>query len=191
MPPVYKFLTLAFQCCAAGTSGLDISQSLDMVFRVADGLRDSAVDDTHLSSRWGDLIEGIANRLKSRLACPPISQAHGVNSSPSAAEMDTSHGANDQTFRPQYSIGCSIGQTREARPENEPIDPFDPGPSRSVDGKRDHHLDAWSMWWDDQFSQVNLNHMSWYPTLGLLDGSDLSLSGETTGGAFSNSGSFY
>ncbi|KAJ5362088.1 hypothetical protein N7541_002932 [Penicillium brevicompactum] len=139
----------------------------------------------------GDLIEGIANRLQSRLACPPISQAHGINSSPSAAEMDTSHGANDQTSRPQYSIGCSIGQTREARPENEPIDPFDPGPSRSVDGKRDPHLDAWSMWWDDQFSQVNLNHMSWYPTLGLLDGSDLSLSGETTGGAFSNSGSFY
>ncbi|KAJ5352112.1 hypothetical protein N7452_001086 [Penicillium brevicompactum] len=164
---------ILLKCCAAGTSGVDISQSLDMVFRVADGL------------------QGIANRLQSRLACPPISQAHGVNSSPSAAEMDTSHGANDQTSRPQYSTGYSIGQTRETRPENEPIDPFDPGPSRSVDGKRDSHLDAWSMWWDDQFSQVNLNHMSWYPTLGLLDGSDISLSGETTGAAFSNSGSFY
>jgi hypothetical protein len=28
------------------------------------------------------------------------------------------------------------------------------------------------MWWDNQFSQVNLNYMPWYPTLGLLDGSD-------------------
>lgn len=180
-----------FKCCAAGTSDLDISQSLDMVFRVAVGLRDSAVDDTHLSTRWGDLIEGIANRLQARLTDHSESQLRGINSSSSAAQADNYEDANDRIFQAQLSNDASIGQSRDHRPEINPLNIVDQVRSSNLDGKRDTHSDAWSMWWDDQFSQVNFNHMSWYPTLGLLDGSDPSFSSETAGNNFTNPGSLF
>jgi hypothetical protein len=28
------------------------------------------------------------------------------------------------------------------------------------------------MWWDDQFSQVNLNYMPWFPTVGHVGGNN-------------------
>lgn len=50
--------------------------------------------------------------------------------------------------------------------------------------KRDTQLDAWSMWWDDQFTQVNLNYMPWFPTLGLVGGSDHQFSSDASDGVF-------
>lgn len=59
----------------------------------------------------------------------------------------------------------------------------------SLDAK-DTQLDAWSMWWDDQFSQVNLNYMPWFPTLGLVggNGSDPLVSNNATDGIFESVG---
>lgn len=58
---------------------------------------------------------------------------------------------------------------------------------------QDHtQFDVWSMWWDDRFSQANLNFMPWYPTLGLVEGSDPALSNDhSVGGILGGSGSLY
>jgi hypothetical protein len=63
-------------------------------------------------------------------------------------------------------------------------DRSDVNASNSGDAKRDTQFDAWSTWWDDQFSEVNLNYMPWFPTLGLLSGSDIQFSNDAAGGAF-------
>lgn len=61
--------------------------------------------------------------------------------------------------------------------------------SSSLGAKYDTQFDA-SMWWDDQFSQVNLNYMPWFPTLGLVggSGSDPLLSNDSADGIFESAG---
>jgi hypothetical protein len=58
----------------------------------------------------------------------------------------------------------------------------------SSDAKHDPQFDAWSMWWDDQFSQVNLNYMPWFPTLGLVGGNDPPFSNDAADGLFGSAG---
>jgi hypothetical protein len=58
----------------------------------------------------------------------------------------------------------------------------------SGDAKRDTQFDPWSMWWDDQFSQVNLNTMPWFPTLGLVGGSEPLFSNDAADGIFESTG---
>jgi hypothetical protein len=60
--------------------------------------------------------------------------------------------------------------------------------SSAGDTKRDTQFDAWSMWWDEQFSQVNLNYMPWFPTLGLVGGSDPSFSNDAADSIFESTG---
>lgn len=148
------------QCCAAGISEIDVPTSLDLVRRVAVGLHNSAVDDTHLSARWGDLLQNLASRLRSRLAEPTTPKSQSL------AMLSKDHAGTSVAHETQTSIIHYSSQDLQTRPDAEP----------------DTQFDAWSMWWDDQFSQVNLNYMPWFPTLGLVSGSDPSFSNDATDG---------
>lgn len=68
------------------------------------------------------------------------------------------------------------------RADLEPNDFLDPDRSNSEDGRLDIQFDPWSMWWDNRFSQANINYMPWYPTLGLVDGSNPVFSSDAGGG---------
>lgn len=144
--------------------------SLDLVRRVAVGLRNSAVDDTHLSTRWGDLLENLASRLHSRLARPTTPKACNMRL-PRLATVSKDHADACNRETQPSAINCSP-QNIQARADLEPEDLLDLNRSSSSDARRDTQFDAWSMWWDDQFSQVNLNYMPWFPTLGLVGGND-------------------
>lgn len=149
------------QCCAANISEINIPTSLDLVRQVALGLRNSVVDDTHLSSRWGDLLESLANRLESGLAQPAMPKASGMKfpSETSRATDEIQPSTINHTSQdPQANAALAYNDLPDVNP--------------SGDAKRDTQFDAWSMWWDDQFTQVNLNYMPWFPTLGLVGGSD-------------------
>ncbi|KAF7133859.1 hypothetical protein CNMCM5793_005271 [Aspergillus hiratsukae] len=170
--------------CAAGIKEIDISTSLDLVKRTAVGLRDSAVDDTHLSRRWGDLLESLASRLQSRLVQPNTSNpstARPFTNLPGNLALPvgvppTSHQARSSTYpkptedRPQ------------ARADLEFNDVLDPNRWSVDDGRRGPHFEAWSMWWNTCLSQPNVNDMPWYPTLGLVDGSEPVLHSDGGGG---------
>lgn len=146
--------------------------SLDLVRRVAVGLRNSAVDDTHLSTRWGDLLENLASRLQSRLAQPTTPKVSSMRP-PSLATLPKDQADVFQVPRitdpsTMHSSPQDI-QTRANSEQNNNI--LDLNQSSSLDAKYDTQFDAYSMWWDDQFSQVDLNYMPWFPTLGLVGGS--------------------
>jgi hypothetical protein len=145
--------------------------SLDLVRRVAVGLRNSSVDDTHLSTRWGDLLENLVHRLQSRLAQPTTPKACNVRI-PLATPIKTHVDASQVSHEAQPSITQHSSQDAQAGTDLEQPDLLDFNRSSAGEAKQDTQFDAWSMWWDNQFSQVNLNYMPWYPTLGLLDGSD-------------------
>ncbi|KAJ5404284.1 hypothetical protein N7509_004155 [Penicillium cosmopolitanum] len=152
---------LLLKCCAANISEINIPTSLDLVRQVALGLRNSVVDDTHLSSRWGDLLESLANRLESGLAQPAMPKASGMKfpSETSRATDEIQPSTINHTSQdPQANAALAYNDLPDVNP--------------SGDAKRDTQFDAWSMWWDDQFTQVNLNYMPWFPTLGLVGGSD-------------------
>ncbi|KAJ5501993.1 hypothetical protein N7463_004867 [Penicillium fimorum] len=172
---------ILLKCCAAGISDIDLPMSLDLVRRVAVGLRDSAVDDTHLSARWGDLLESLASRLQSRLAEPTTPKVPSI-AMLSKDQTGTSHVAHETQTS---AINCSprdIQRRTDPEPERDNI--LDPHRPSSFDSKHDTQFDDWSMWWDDQFSQVNLNYMPWFPTLGLVGGSDPSFSNDVADSAF-------
>ncbi|CAP86289.1 Pc20g09600 [Penicillium rubens Wisconsin 54-1255] len=162
---------ILLKCCAAGISEIDIPMSLDLVRRVAVGLRNSSVDDTHLSTRWGDLLENLVHRLQSRLAQPTTPKACNVRI-PLATPIKTHVDASQVSHEAQPSITQHSSQDAQAGTDLEQPDLLDFNRSSAGEAKQDTQFDAWSMWWDNQFSQVNLNYMPWYPTLGLLDGSD-------------------
>ncbi|KAJ6142350.1 hypothetical protein N7497_011449 [Penicillium chrysogenum] len=162
---------ILLKCCAAGISEIDIPMSLDLVRRVAVGLRNSSVDDTHLSTRWGDLLENLVHRLQSRLAQPTTPKACNVRI-PLATPLKTHVDASQVSHEAQPSITQHSSQDAQAGTDLEQPDLLDFNRSSAGEAKQDTQFDAWSMWWDNQFSQVNLNYMPWYPTLGLLDGSD-------------------
>lgn len=161
------------QCCAASISEIDIPTSLDLVRQVAFGLRSSVVDDTHLSSRWGDLLESLANRLESRLAQP---------ASPKDSRMTFLSEAPRATHEIQLSTIDQTSQNSQthAKLANNVLGAASP----SGGAKGDTEFDAWSMCCDDQFSQVNLNYMPWFPSLGLVGGSDLPTSSDAADNVF-------
>lgn len=165
--------------------------SLDLVRGVAVGLRNSAVDDTHLSTRWGDLLENLASRLQSRLAQPTTPKPSSMRppsletlSKDQADASQVPHVTHPSTI---HSSPQDI-QARANLEHNNNI--LDFNQSSLLDGKYDTQFDAWSMWWDDQFSQVNLNYMPWFPTLGLVggSGSDPLLSNDSADGIFESVG---
>ena len=138
---------------------------------MAIGLRSSSVDDTHLSTRWGDLLESLVHRLQSRLAQPTTPKACDMRvplATPSKAHVDASRASHET--QPSTTQYCS--QDPQARTYLEHPGLSDFNRSSASEAKQDNQFDGWSMWWDNQFSQVNLNYMPWYPTLGLLDGSE-------------------
>ncbi|CAG8184574.1 unnamed protein product [Penicillium salamii] len=167
---------ILLKCCAAGIREVEIPSALDQVLQVAAGLRSSAVDDTHLSARWGDLIESLAHRLRSRLAQPVSPKAQSMGLQLSALGLGNNTAASQQCDQYHPLTTYSASQGLPARSDVE-----------------DHtQFDVWSMWWDDQFSQANLNFMPWYPTLGLVEGSDPALSNDhSVGGILGGSGSLY
>lgn len=163
--------------------------SLDLVRRVAVGLRNSAVDDTHLSTRWGDLLENLASRLQSRLAQPTTPKASSMIL-PSLATLSKDQPVASQVPHVTHlSTIHSSPQDIQVRANLEHNNILDLNQPSSLDAK-DTQLDAWSMWWDDQFSQVNLNYMPWFPTLGLVggNGSDPLVSNNATDGIFESVG---
>jgi hypothetical protein len=161
------------QCCAADISEIDIPTSLNLVRQVALGLRNSVVDDTHLSSRWGDLLESLADRLESSLTQPATPKASGMTfpfeASRATHEIQPST-INHTSQDPQANAALAYNDLPDVNP--------------SGDAKRETQFDAWSMWWDDQFTQVNLNYMPWFPTLGLVGGSDHQFSSDAPDGVF-------
>jgi hypothetical protein len=161
--------------------------SLDLVRRVAVGLRDSAVDDTHLSTRWGDLLENLASRLQSRLTQPSTPKTSNVRL-PSSAALSKGHAdafqVSHETNRPTIHYAPQDIQPRADLEDNDLLDLN----QSSSDAKHDPQFDAWSMWWDDQFSQVNLNYMPWFPTLGLVGGNDPPFSNDAADGLFGSAG---
>lgn len=165
--------------------------SLDLVRRVAIGLRNSAVDDTHLSTRWGDLLENLASRLQSRLAQPTTPKASSMRL-PSLATLSKDQAGASQvpriTHPPTIHYSPQDIQARANLEHNNNI--LDLNQPNSLDAKYDTQFDACSMWWDDQFSQVNLNYMPWFPTLGLVggSGSDPLLSNDSADGIFESGG---
>ncbi|KAJ5413711.1 hypothetical protein N7509_000338 [Penicillium cosmopolitanum] len=181
-------LTL-LKCCAAGINEIDIPTSLDLVRRVAVGFRNSAVDDTHLSTRWGDLLETLASRLESRLAQPTTPKACNVRfpslTTPSKDHPDVSQVSHDTQPSTIHYVPQDI---QVSAADLGHIDFLDLNRSSSGDAKRDTQFDAWSMWWDDQVSQVNLNYMPWFPTLGLVGGSDPQFSNDAGDGIFESTG---
>lgn len=175
------------KCCAAGINEIDISTSLDLVKRTAVGLRNSTVDDTHLSRRWGDLLKGLASRLQSRLLQPTTSNGY-TTGPPLLATLPANHApptdAPVASHQAQSLTSHSATQDRpQARADLEPNDFLDPDRSNSEDGRLDTQFDVWSMWWDNRFSQANINYMPWYPTLGLVDGSNPVFSSDAGGGS--------
>ncbi|KAJ6038534.1 hypothetical protein N7499_004369 [Penicillium canescens] len=178
---------ILLKCCAAGISDIDIPMSLDLVRRVAVGLRESAVDDTHLSTRWGDLLENLACRLQSRLTQPSTPKTCNVRL-PSSATLSKDHAEASQISHETYRSAIHYApQDIQPRADLEDNDLLDLNRSSS-DAKHDSQFDAWSMWWDDQFSQVNLNYMPWFPTLGLVGGNDPPFSNDAADGLFGSAG---
>ncbi|KAJ5555839.1 hypothetical protein N7535_008270 [Penicillium sp. DV-2018c] len=159
---------ILLKCCAAGISEIDIPMTFDLVQRVAVGLRGSVVDDTHLGTRWGDLLENLTRRLQSRLthANPPKSHADASQTLPEAEPPTFGLSSQDQQARIDLEHSDLLGADRP----------------NSDDAKRDAQADTLSMWWDNEFSQVNLNYMPWYPTLGFMDGIDPAGTGFDSGG---------
>ncbi|KAJ5472370.1 hypothetical protein N7530_006371 [Penicillium desertorum] len=178
---------ILLKCCAAGISEIDIPMSLDLVRQVAVGLRNSSVDDTHLSTRWGDLLENLVHRLQSRLAQPTTPKACNMRI-PLATASGTHVDASQSSHGTQPSITHYSSQDAQAGTDLEHPDLSDLNRSSAGEAKQGTQFDAWSMWWDNQFSQVNLNYMPWYPTLGLLDGSDPTFS-NGPGSIFESAGS--
>ncbi|KAJ5999905.1 hypothetical protein N7481_000314 [Penicillium waksmanii] len=170
---------ILLKCCAAGISEIDVPTSLDLVRQVAVGLRNSVVDDTHLSSRWGDLLETLASRLESRLAQP---------ATPKASTMTFTTETSRVTHEIQPSTIHHTPQDLQTHAHIAHNNLSDVNRSNSGDAKCDTQSDAWSMWWDDQFSQVNLNYMPWFPTLGLVGGSDHQFSSDAADGVFGSTG---
>lgn len=163
--------------------------SLGLVQRVAVGLRNSAVDDTHLSTRWGDLLENLASRLRSRLSQQTTPKASSMKL-PSLATM--SKNRPDASHVPHATQPSTIHyspQDMQTRVNLEHSYILDLIQSSSLSAKYDTQFDA-SMWWDDQFSQVNLNYMPWFSTLGLVggSGSDPLHSNDPSDGIFESAG---
>ncbi|KOS37156.1 hypothetical protein ACN38_g12059 [Penicillium nordicum] len=182
---------ILLKCCAAGISEIDVPMSLDLVRRVAVGLRNSAVDDTHLSTRWGDLLENLAGRLQTRLSQPTMPKASSTRLSSLATLSKDQADASNAPHVTHLSTVQSSPQNIQARANLEPNNNIlDLNQSNSLDAKYDTQFDACSTWWDDQFSQVNLNCMPWFPTLGLVggSGSDPLLSNDFADGIFESVG---
>jgi hypothetical protein len=146
--------------------------TLDLVQRVAVALGSSAVDDTHLGTRWGDLLENLTRRLQSRLAQPKTPKACGVRLPSVATPSKTQTDASQTLLEIDPQTISLSSQDQQARVDLEHNDLLGLNRLSSGDAKRDTQFDTLSMWWDNEFSQVNLNYMPWYPTLGLMDGSD-------------------
>ncbi|KAF4768984.1 hypothetical protein HAV15_008417 [Penicillium sp. str.  len=180
---------ILLKCCAAGISEIDVPMSLDLVRRVAVGLRNSAVDDTHLSTRWGDLLENLASRLQSRLAQPTTPKASSMILPSLATLSKDQPDASQVPHVTRLSTIHSSPQDIQVRANLEHNNILDLNQPSSLDAK-DTQFDAWSMWWDDQFSQVNLNYMPWFPTLGLVggNGSDPLVSNDAADGIFESVG---
>jgi hypothetical protein len=158
--------------------------SLHLVRQVAAGLRNSAVDDTHLSSRWGDLLETLASRLELRLA-QKITPKPGNMRFSSLANQPKDHAdAIRVSHEIQPSTTLYAPQDIQASSDLGHNDLLDLNRSSSGNPNRDTQFDAWSMWWDDQFSQVNLNYMPWFPTLGFMGGSEPQFSNDAADGIF-------
>ncbi|CAI7585970.1 unnamed protein product [Penicillium glandicola] len=179
---------ILLKCCAARISEIDIPTTLDLVQRVAVGLRNSVVDDTHLSARWGDLLENLTRRLQSRLAQPTTPNACDTRLPSLATPSKTHTDASQTSHGIQPAIINYSSQIQQARTDLEHNDLLDLNRSNPGDAKRDTQFDAWSMWWDNQFSQVNLNYMPWYQTLGPLDGGDHAFSNDAGGSLFESGG---
>ncbi|KAJ5125042.1 uncharacterized protein N7515_008867 [Penicillium bovifimosum] len=163
---------ILLKCCAAGISEIDIPMAFDLVQRVAVGLRSSVIDDIHLGTRWGDLLENLTRRLQSRLGHPNTPKGSGAGR-PSGATPSNTYGETSQAFPETEPSTISLStQDQQASVYPEHSDILDVDRPSSGDARRDTQFDTLSMWWDNAFSQVNLNYMPWYPTLGLMDGID-------------------
>ncbi|KAJ5168791.1 uncharacterized protein N7482_004385 [Penicillium canariense] len=180
-------ILILLKCCAARISDVNIPMSLDLVRRVAVGLRDSAIDDTHLSTRWGNLLENLASRLQTRLTQRSTPKTCNVRLPTSAALSNHNADASQVSNEIHRSTIHDDPQGIQARAYLEDNDILDLNRSSS-DANQDPQSDAWSTWWDDQFSQVNLNYMPWFPTLGLVGGSDPLFFSDAADGLFESAG---
>ena len=157
--------------------------------RIAVGLHASAVDDTHLGTRWGDLLLRLSGGLQSRHN--PTASGNLGSDIPRPAidngllpEPSTSSSSNPLQSSATRSSGLGTNESLQTKAHFEPNDFIDIYSASMDSGRYGHNLESFSMWWDllhPSHAAATTSDLSWYPTLGTADNSETLFQGVTDG----------
>ncbi|OKL61888.1 hypothetical protein UA08_02834 [Talaromyces atroroseus] len=172
------------KCCAARIKEVDTRASLSLIKQLVAGLRSIYVDDTHLSPRWGDLLDQLSRRVEAHATAAkncaqpanlvpsdpaiagnaasglhtPMSTALGPSSSqPLLLTPNKADGSRSvRTHMEFHHSNCNNSNSNN---NNNGLQEFDPWAfGGEVEGS---NFEAFSMWWDSHIPQsIGTNHTS-------------------------------
>ncbi|EED20898.1 conserved hypothetical protein [Talaromyces stipitatus ATCC 10500] len=183
------------KCCAARIKEVDTRVSLSLIKQLVAGLRSIYVDDTHLSPRWGDLLDQLSRRVEAHATvaknCPQPANTLipsdptilGNTASGLHTPMSTVLGPPSQPMllTPSEADGSCIRTHVESHSNNNnSLQDFDPWAfSGNEEGS---NFEAFSMWWDSHIPQsIATNYTSSHRAPWTADGNE-QLFGHTADG---------